>query len=106
MLIDRRKQRDARRGPNRWWLGSGHRHTLRIRLRSADRQCPHVESRMTDRKNFLLRLNPRLHRVLEQWATDDMRSLNAQIEFLLTDAARRAGRLKEEAIRMMAKGES
>ena len=50
---------------------------------------------MTDRKSFLLRLNPRLHRVLEQWAADDMRSLNAQIEFLLTDAARRAGRLKE-----------
>jgi hypothetical protein len=50
---------------------------------------------MTDRKSFLLRLNPRLHRVLEQWAADDMRSLNAQIEYLLTDAARRAGRLKE-----------
>jgi len=49
---------------------------------------------MTDRKSFLLRLNPRLHRVLEQWANDDMRSLNAQIEFLLTDAARKTGRLK------------
>ena len=52
---------------------------------------------MTDRKSFLLRLNPRLHRVLEKWATDDMRSLNAQIEFLLTDAARRAGRWKENS---------
>ena len=50
---------------------------------------------MTERKSFLLRLNPRLHRVLERWAADDMRSLNAQIEFLLTDAARRAGRLKD-----------
>jgi len=50
---------------------------------------------MTDRKSFLLRLNPRLHRMLEKWAADDMRSLNAQIEFLLTDAARRAGRWKE-----------
>ena len=50
---------------------------------------------MTDRKSFLLRLNPRLHRVLEKWAADDMRSLNAQIEFLLADAARRAGRWKE-----------
>ena len=54
---------------------------------------------MSDRKSFLLRLNPRLHRVLEQWAADDMRSLNAQIEFLLTDATRRAGRLKEESHR-------
>ncbi|HKY48876.1 MAG TPA: hypothetical protein VJQ79_12925 [Acidimicrobiia bacterium] len=52
---------------------------------------------MTDRKSFLLRLNPRLHRVLEQWAADDMRSLNAQIEFLLTGAARREGRLREES---------
>jgi hypothetical protein len=51
---------------------------------------------MTDRKSFLLRLNPRLHRMLEKWAADDMRSLNAQIEFLLTDAARRTGRWKEE----------
>jgi hypothetical protein len=50
---------------------------------------------MTDRKSFLLRLNPRIHRVLEQWAADDMRSLNAQIEFLLTDAARKTGRLKK-----------
>ena len=47
---------------------------------------------MTERKSFLLRLNPKLHRVLELWATDDMRSLNSQIEFLLIEAARRAGR--------------
>ena len=52
---------------------------------------------MTDRKSFLLRLNPRLHRVLEQWAADDMRSLNAQIEFLLTGAARKEGRLTEKS---------
>lgn len=52
---------------------------------------------MTDRKSFLLRLNPRLHRALERWAADDMRSLNAQIEFLLADAARRAGRWKENS---------
>ena len=50
---------------------------------------------MSDRKSFLLRLNPRIHRVLEHWAADDMRSLNAQIEFLLTEAARKAGRLKK-----------
>lgn len=47
---------------------------------------------MTERKSFLLRLNPKLHRVLERWATDDMRSLNSQIEFLLIEAARKAGR--------------
>jgi len=49
---------------------------------------------MTVRKSFLLRLSPELHRVLEQWAADEMRSLNAQIEFLLTDAARRAKRME------------
>lgn len=35
---------------------------------------------------------PKLHRVLERWATDEMRSLNSQIDFLLVDAARKAGR--------------
>lgn len=47
---------------------------------------------MTERKSFLLRLNPKLHRVLERWATDDLRSLNSQIEYLLIEAARKAGR--------------
>lgn len=47
---------------------------------------------MTDRKSFLLRINPRLHRVLERWAAEDLRSLNSQIEFLLVEAAKRNGR--------------
>lgn len=51
---------------------------------------------MTERKSFLLRLNPKLHRVLERWATDDMRSLNSQIEFLLIEAARKAGRWNDK----------
>ena len=51
---------------------------------------------MTERKSFLLRMNPRLHRVLEQWAAADMRSLNSQIEFLLTEAAQKAGRWEEK----------
>ncbi|MGQ0824730.1 MAG: hypothetical protein ACT4OX_06855 [Actinomycetota bacterium] len=48
---------------------------------------------MADRKPYLLRLNPALHAALERWAADELRSINAQIEFLLSDAARRAGRL-------------
>jgi hypothetical protein len=44
------------------------------------------------RKAFLLRVDPRLYEALEKWAADDLRSVNGQIEFLLTDAARRAGR--------------
>ena len=51
---------------------------------------------MSERKSFLLRLNPKLHRVLEQWAASEMRSLNSQIEYLLVEAARRAGRWPEK----------
>ena len=41
------------------------------------------------RKAFLLRLSPGLHVELKEWAAHDMRSLNAQIEFLLREAVRR-----------------
>lgn len=44
---------------------------------------------MKSRKAFLLRLNPGLYEELEVWASADLRSVNAQIEFLLTDAVRR-----------------
>ena len=48
---------------------------------------------MSDSKRFLLRLDPRLFAALRRWADDDLRSVNGQIEYLLTDVARRAGRL-------------
>ncbi len=38
---------------------------------------------MSKRKAFLLRLDPKVHDALKRWADDDLRSLNAQIEFLL-----------------------
>lgn len=47
---------------------------------------------MAERKAFLLRMDPRVHAALEKWASDELRSLNAQIEFLLTEALREAGR--------------
>ena len=59
---------------------------------------------MTDRKSFLLRINPRLHRVLERWAAEDLRSLNSQIEFLLVEAARRSGRWGAEDTAKDSKG--
>ncbi|MBI4429298.1 MAG: hypothetical protein HY562_09290 [Ignavibacteriales bacterium] len=49
---------------------------------------------MTEKKKFLLRLDEDLYMSLEKWAADDLRSVNAQIEFLLTDTARKAGRMK------------
>jgi hypothetical protein len=42
-----------------------------------------------ERKAFLLRLDPRLHAELRAWATQELRSLNAHIEWLLRDAVRR-----------------
>ncbi len=47
---------------------------------------------MAPRKPFLLRVEPGLLSALEGWAADDLRSVNGQIEFLLRDALRRAGR--------------
>ena len=49
---------------------------------------------MSEKKKFLLRLDDSLYAALEKWAADDLRSVNAQIEFLLTDIAKRADRLK------------
>jgi hypothetical protein len=49
-----------------------------------------------DKKNLLLRLDPALVEVLQKWSSDDLRSLNAQIEYLLREAARKSGRLKKE----------
>lgn len=51
---------------------------------------------MSEKKKFLFRLNDSLYTALEKWAADDLRSVNAQIEFLLTDAVRKAGRLISE----------
>ena len=48
---------------------------------------------MAARKSFLLRIDPRLHAALQRWADDELRSLNGQIEYLLRDQLRRAGRL-------------
>jgi hypothetical protein len=48
---------------------------------------------MAASKRFLLRLDPHLFDALRRWAEDDLRSINAQIEYLLTDQARRTGRL-------------
>jgi hypothetical protein len=50
---------------------------------------------MADKKKFLLRLDEDLFEALQKWAADDLRSINAQIEFLLTGTARKAGRLKK-----------
>jgi hypothetical protein len=47
----------------------------------------------TERKHILLRLDPAVHDALARWAGDELRSTNAQIEFLLRRALADAGRL-------------
>ena len=52
---------------------------------------------MAERRPFLLRLDPRTLDALQVWAADELRSLNAQIEFLLRRALQDAGRAPKEA---------
>lgn len=47
---------------------------------------------MSARKAFLLRIDPRLWDALEKWASDELRSVNGQIEYVLARAVREAGR--------------
>ena len=47
-----------------------------------------------NRKQYLLRIPQDLYDVYEAWAADEFRSVNAQIEAIMMDGARRAGRLR------------
>ena len=47
---------------------------------------------MAERKKLLLRLDPEVYAALAHWAADDLRSVNAQIEYALRLALRQAGR--------------
>ena len=47
---------------------------------------------MAERKPFLLRIDSGVLEGVQRWANDDLRSLNAQIEYLLREALRRTGR--------------
>ena len=59
---------------------------------------------MTERKGVLLRLDPAVHDALARWAADELRSTNAQIEFLLRRALADAGRLPGNARQMRGPG--
>jgi len=49
---------------------------------------------MPERKNVLLRLDPAVYAAIAKWAADDLRSVNAQIEYALRVALKQAGRAK------------
>jgi len=59
---------------------------------------------VTERKSILLRLDPAVHDALARWASDELRSTNAQIEFLLRRALADAGRLPGHAGPMRPRG--
>jgi hypothetical protein len=51
---------------------------------------------VAERKPFLLRIDSRLLDAVQRWANDDLRSTNAQIEFILRRALQQAGRLPRD----------
>jgi hypothetical protein len=57
-----------------------------------------------ERKNLLLRLDPAVHDALARWANDELRSTNAQIEYLLRRALAEAGRLPSRVGEMRKRG--
>ena len=59
---------------------------------------------MSERKSILLRLDPAVHDALARWAGDELRSTNAQIEFLLRRALADAGRMPSRAGQMRRPG--
>jgi len=52
---------------------------------------------MAEKKKFLLRIDSNVYAALERWAAYDLRSINAEIEFLLTDSLKKSGRLNRNA---------
>lgn len=59
---------------------------------------------MTERKKILLRLDPAVHDAIAKWAADELRSTNAQIEFLLRRSLGDAGRMPGNAGRPARRG--
>jgi hypothetical protein len=53
---------------------------------------------LPERKPFLIRIDPVVHEALQRWADDEMRSVNGQVEYILRQALRAAGRLKPGSV--------
>ncbi|HET9835052.1 MAG TPA: Arc family DNA-binding protein [Rhodanobacteraceae bacterium] len=52
---------------------------------------------MTNKKAYPLRISPQVLDAVQRWAGDELRSVNAQIEYVLREALRKAGRIKPES---------
>lgn len=51
---------------------------------------------MSKKKAFVLRIRPEVMEAMQKWADDEFRSANGQIEYLLSQALKKAGRLKKD----------
>jgi hypothetical protein len=58
-----------------------------------------VSAEKSDKKAYPLRISTAVLDAMQQWSNDELRSLNAQIEYVLRDALRKAGRIKPDANR-------
>lgn len=47
---------------------------------------------MSKKKSFVLRLNSETYDALEKWAADEFRSTNGQLEYIISEALKKAGR--------------
>lgn len=65
---------------------------------------PERRARGADRKQVLLRLDPRVHDALTRWAGDELRSVNAQIEMVIRRALAEVGRLPKDAAPLPRRG--
>jgi hypothetical protein len=61
---------------------------------------------MAAKKSFVLRIDEATYKALEKWAADDFRSVNGQIEFLLDQKLKDAGRLKITKVEPVEKKET
>ncbi|HZY78446.1 MAG TPA: Arc family DNA-binding protein [Cyclobacteriaceae bacterium] len=51
---------------------------------------------MAQKKPFVLRLDPELLKAVEKWATDEFRSTNGQLEWIIARALKESGRIKQK----------
>lgn len=61
---------------------------------------------MAERKSFLVRIDGQVLDAMRQWASDDLRSLNGQVEFVLRRALRERGRLASPPDSLIKHGDS
>ena len=55
----------------------------------------HMPKKESTTKNFILRLDPQMMNAIEAWAADEFRSTNGQIQWILAEALRKAGRARK-----------